>query len=184
MSIKGYARDTSKVAVELQNKSNVTLFKGDAFDEEAVRGFVKGADVVICCYLGDDRVMIEGQKILIDASIEAGVPRYIASDYTLDYRNIKLGDLPAKDPMKHVQAYLEKKSSKIKAVHILNGGFTEIYFGDGGVWDPENFKLKCWGNGDDKLEMTTYSNAAEYTAFCALDETATGYMHCMLSSQI
>ena len=62
MSIKGYARDTSKVAVELQNKSNVTLFKGDAFDEEAVRGFVKGADVVICYYLGDDRVMIEGQK--------------------------------------------------------------------------------------------------------------------------
>ena len=32
--------------------------------------------------------MVDGQKTLIDCCIEAGVPRYVASDWCLDYRDL------------------------------------------------------------------------------------------------
>lgn len=72
--------------------------------------------------------MVEGQKRLIDACIAEKVRRYVASDWSMDFRKLELGQHPLKDPMKHVQAYLEKKeaSNQIRAIHILNACFLEV----------------------------------------------------------
>ncbi|KAI5866148.1 hypothetical protein GGS23DRAFT_555735 [Durotheca rogersii] len=78
VAMKGYCRDPSKVPAALSTR--VSLTQGDAFDEAAVGRFVSGCDVVVCCYLGDDKVMTERQTRLVDACAEAGVPRYVASD--------------------------------------------------------------------------------------------------------
>lgn len=75
VSIRGFCRDPSKVPERISSSHKVTLFKEEAFDVEAVRAFAQGCDVLICCYLGDDKLMIDGQKILIDACEELGVPR-------------------------------------------------------------------------------------------------------------
>lgn len=68
--------------------------------------------------------MIEGQKKLIDACETTGVPRYIASDWCVDYTKLQLGDLFPKDPMKHVKAYLDTKQV-VKGVHMLIGAFID-----------------------------------------------------------
>ncbi|KAJ0335903.1 hypothetical protein COL922a_008631 [Colletotrichum nupharicola] len=114
------------LASKLIQNPNVTLrgYCREAYDEEKIRNFVEGSDVVICAYLGDDKLMVEGQKILIDACESEGVPRYIASDWALDYTKLELGELFPKDPMKHVKAYLETKKC-VKGVHILIGGFMD-----------------------------------------------------------
>lgn len=65
--------------------------------------------------------MVDGQKQLTDAYDESGVPRYVASDWVLDYTNQKLGDLFPKDPMIRVKAYPETKA-KVNGVHVLIGG--------------------------------------------------------------
>ncbi|KAI2780439.1 nmrA-like family protein [Daldinia loculata] len=172
IKIRGYCRDPSKVPEPLSSKIDVS--KGDAFDTSAVRSFVAGCDVVVCCYLGDGKLMADGQKALIDACAAEGVPRYVASDWTLDYTKLKLGDLFPKDPMIHVKAYLDAQD-KVKGVHILVGMFMEVFFNPVfGTWDADSATLKYWGTGNEIWEATTYRNAAEYTAAVCADRNAVG----------
>ncbi|KAI1472667.1 nmrA-like family protein [Daldinia caldariorum] len=172
VTIKGYCRDPAKVPETLSSK--VQLTKGDAFDTSAIRSFVAACDVVVCCYLGDGKLMVDGQKALIDACAEEGVPRYVASDWSLDYTKLKLGELFPKDPMIHVKAYLDAHD-KVKGVHVLVGMFTEVFFSPRfGTFDAASATFKFWGTGEEVWEATTYQNAAEYTAAVCVDKDAVG----------
>lgn len=123
--------------------------------------------------------MVDGQKALIDACEECNVPRYVASDWALDYTKLKLGELFPKNPMIHVKGYLETK--KVQAVHILIGGFMEPIFSPFfNIFDPSTNTLQYWGNGDEVIEGTTYDNAAEFTAAVILDPKATGIVRCKI----
>lgn len=183
VSIRGYCRDPSKVPESISSSDKVTLFKGDAFDRDAIRTFVQGSDVLICCYLGDDKLMVDGQKILIDICEDVGVPRYIASDWALDYTKLKLGELFPKDPMIHVRAHLASKE-KVKGVHILIGGFMEPVFSPFfSILDASSHTFRFLGNGGEIMEGTTYDNAAEFTSAVARDTKATGILRCMYIKQ-
>ncbi|RSL43547.1 hypothetical protein BHE90_017187 [Fusarium euwallaceae] len=172
--LRGYARDPSKVVPALAESPRLKLFKGEAFDDTAIKPFVTGCDVVVCAYLGADDLMVDGQKKLIDACEEAGVPRYVASDWALDYTKLSLGELFPKDPMIHVKAYLETKKA-VKGVHVLIGGFMDPIFSPlFQVWDPEAKTLRYWGEGDEPWEATSYDNAAEFTAAVIADTSAIG----------
>ncbi|KAL7754774.1 hypothetical protein ACKLNR_015444 [Fusarium oxysporum f. sp. zingiberi] len=174
INLRGYARDPSKVIPSIAESPRVKLFKGEAFDDTSIKPFVTGTDVIICAYLGADDLMIDGQKKLIDACDEAGVPRYVASDWALDYTKLKLGELFPKDPMIHVKAYLETKKTT-KGVHILIGGFMDpILSPFFSVWDPQTQTLRYWGEGDEPFEGTSYENATEFTAAVVADKSAIG----------
>ncbi|KAJ4299352.1 hypothetical protein N0V90_004597 [Kalmusia sp. IMI 367209] len=174
INVKGYYRDPSKVPTSFSSNSRISLTKGDAFDTSAIRSFVAGCDVVVCCYLGDDKLMVDGQKLLIDACASEGVSRYVASDWALDYTKLELGQLFPKDPMIHVKGYLDSQD-KVKGVHILVGGFMEPFFSPPfGIFEPASTTFKYWGTGDEVWEGTTYENAAEYTAAVCVDKNAVG----------
>lgn len=178
--LRGYARDPSKVPTALAGSPRLQLFKGEAFDDTALKSFVGGCDVVVCTYLGADDLMVDGQKKLIDACDEAGVPRYVASDWALDYTKLKLGELFPKDPMIHVKAHLETKST-VKGVHILIGGFMDpILSPFFQVWDPKNRTLRYWGEGTEPWEGTSYANAADFTAAIIADTSAVGIKKCKI----
>lgn len=124
--------------------------------------------------------MIDGQKTLIDACIAENVPRYIASDFSLDFRKLKFGDHPSKDPMKYVQAYLDEKEKegKIKGVHVLNGAFMEVVMAPFLGWvDAKEGVFRYFGTGDEILDMTTMEDAAAFTAEVAVDSNANGFLN-------
>ncbi|VUC26619.1 unnamed protein product [Clonostachys rosea] len=174
VNLRGYARDPSKVITSISESPRVSLFKGEAFDNASIKPFVAGANVIICAYLGADHLMIEGQKKLIDACDDAGVARYVASDWALDYTKLKLGELFPKDPMIHVKSYLETKKTT-KGVHILIGSFMDPVLSPFfNIWDPQSQTLRYWGEGDEPFEGTSYENAAELTAAVAVDKSAVG----------
>ena len=181
VQVNGLARTPAKMPQELSSNPRVKLFQSDATDTPSMREAVKGASAVICCYLGDSKLMYEGQQTLIDVSIAEGVPRYLASDFALDFRGLNYGDIPPKDPMKRVQEYLEGKEAEnqIKGVHVLNGAFMDfasiLSKGDAGVF-------KYFGTGDEGIDMTADVDAARYTAEVALDEDANGWIEGLLSS--
>lgn len=178
IKIRGYARDPTKLSPIISSSPLVHLVQGEANDVNALRSFAQGTDVVICCYLGDNNLMLNGQKHLIDACEMEGVKRYIASDYSLDYTKLELGQLPAKDPMMHVKEYLEIKN--VKGVHISIGVFMETFWSRFlGVWDESKTGFMFWGTGEESWESTSYANAAEYVAKVALDEEAVGLKKCM-----
>ncbi|KIX07842.1 uncharacterized protein Z518_02496 [Rhinocladiella mackenziei CBS 650.93] len=174
VKIKGYCRTPSKVPTSFSSSPRISLAQGEAFDIKSLHAFAKGCDVVVCCYLGDDKIMTDGQKALIDACDEEGVSRYVASDWSLDYDKIPFGALFPKDPMKHVKAYLENKKTT-KGVHILVGGFMEAIFSPLlGIFNPMENKFMYWGTGDEIFEGSTYLNSAQYTAAVCVDREATG----------
>lgn len=138
VKIQGYCRDPSKLPAALTSSPRVRVTQGLSDDQQALRTFAKGSDVVICCYLGANDLMVDGQKSLIDACESQGVPRYIASDYSLDFTKLELGQLPAKDPMKHFQEYLDTKKS-VQGTHVLIGIFMETFFTSFfNGWHPED----------------------------------------------
>lgn len=178
VTLRGYCRNQSKVATSLSSSPRVQIFQGDALDKDAIHNFAKGCDVVVCAYLGDDALMVDGQKALIDACEAQGVPRYVASDWSLDYTKLELGELFPKDPMKHVKAYLETKPA-VKGVHILVGGFMDPVFSPPfQILDLANSTLRYWGDGTELWEGTSYNNAAEYTAAAVVNPKAVGVQKC------
>jgi hypothetical protein len=179
--ISGSSRDTSKLPSTFKDSTRITLINSDPYNASALRTLVRGADIVICCYFADNETMVNGQKLLIDLCEEAKVPRYIASDYTLDFRGLEFGDIPMKDPMKHVQAYLETKKV-VKGVHILVSMFMETFWTAFQVLDAETKTFRYWGGGNVKFEMTSMKGVVEYTAAVAMDTKAVGFFKCMLIS--
>ncbi|KAI0176529.1 nmrA-like family protein [Hypoxylon sp. FL1284] len=172
ITVKGYCRDPSKIPQSFASK--VAVVKGGAFDTAAIRSFVSGCDVVVCCYLGDNNLMLEGQKLLIDACAAEGVPRYLSADWAADYTKLELGQLFVKDPMIHVKAYLDAQD-KVKGVHVLVGGFMDIVLAPHfGLWDGDSTAFKYWGTGDEVWECTTYRDSARYTAAICADKNAVG----------
>ena len=178
IEIRGFARDPSKLDISTSSIPNLQIFQGDAFEADKIRPFVRGCDVVVCCYLGDDKVMIEGQQLLIDVAKDEQVPRYVASDWSLDWTKLDRGEHFAKEPCQIVKAYLDDKEG-IEGVHILIGGFTDVVFAPFfRIWDSENTTLCYWGTGDEAWECTTYLNSAQYTAAVCLDREASGVLRC------
>ncbi|KAJ5431414.1 hypothetical protein N7445_009146 [Penicillium cf. griseofulvum] len=164
VQIRGLCRNVSKLPESLHDSPRVTIFQGESTDFDTLRTFAHGCDVVICCYLGDNTLMTEGQKLLVDACELEKVGRYIASDYSLNFSNLEYGQLPAKDPMKH-------------GVHVLIGIFMETFWsGYFGMWKPDECKLSLYGNGDEIWESTTYDTAAQYVAAVARDPNAVGVL--------
>lgn len=179
VAICGYCLDPSRVSDTIASPQ-VALIKGDTFDLDAIRNFVNTCGVVICCYLGDDKLMVNGQNALIDACEECNVPRYVASDWALDFTKLKLGELFPMDPMIHVKTYLETK--KAQGVHILIGGFMEPIFSPFfNFFDPSINTFRYWGNADEVMEGTTFDDADEFTAAVTLDPKATGIVRCDVS---
>lgn len=180
VKIHGIARSPEKVDAAIRDSPNVEIFEASASDTNAIRQGLRGAEVALCCYLGNNELMTEGQKTLIDACIDEKVARYVASDWAFDYRGLKLGDHPSKDPMIHINTYLEEKekSGKIKAVHVLNGAFMEVVLGPfNPFFQPKVQLYQYWGTGDEAMEMTSYADAAVFTAEVAADPSAVGFLN-------
>ena len=178
VSIRGYCRDPTKLPDAVQSSSRVQITKGESTDNASLRSFVQSCDVVICCYLGDNSLMIYGQKALVDACEVEGVPRYVPSDYSLDFRKLEYGQLPVKDPMKHIQEYIESKPN-VTGVHVLIGAFMDTFFSPYfQVFDPQTKTFSYWGTGREAWEATSYANASEFVAAVALDENAVGFQRC------
>ncbi|KAM0546284.1 hypothetical protein ACHAPJ_010968, partial [Fusarium lateritium] len=171
--VRGLARNLDKAEHSLRF-SSLHLTQGAADDMDVLRRFVKGADVVICAYSGSDETFHDIQKDLIDACEAEGVPRYVAGDFTVDHRKLEYGQLWSKDPVKKVAEYLEGKS--VSGVHVLIGAFLDTFWSSWfDIWNLEEESLSYWGTGQEKWELTSYQNAAEFTARVALDDSAIGY---------
>ncbi|KAJ9608223.1 hypothetical protein H2200_007211 [Cladophialophora chaetospira] len=176
VQITGFCRTPAKLPAEISSNPRVTIFTASSTDTDTIREAVHGADICICCYLGDETLMIDGQKALIDACIAENVPRYMDSGYTFDYRPLERGVAPQKDFCKDVAEYLEQRADRIKGVQILNGAFMEVVFAPFyGLFDAERPALRYWGSGDEMLELTTYEDAAAFAAEVAIDRDAVGY---------
>jgi hypothetical protein len=129
-----------------------------------------GVDVVVSAVNGLRSVIVDAQRALLKATVAAGVPRFIPSDYSADYRRI------APDSNRNFELRREfaadVDAAPVQATSILNGMFTDLLTGDAPMilWDRK--RVLFWSSADQILDFTTKDDAARVTALAALDDNA------------
>ncbi|MBB5060541.1 hypothetical protein HDF16_005277 [Granulicella aggregans] len=115
-----------------------------------------------------DKVLIDAQGALLDAAIEAQVPRFIPSDYAMDFTKIKPGTNRNFDLHRQFKAHLDLAA--IRSTTILSGAFMHLLAGDAPLVLPKIKRVLYWGNDPNQpLDFTTMDDTAAYTAEAALD---------------
>ena len=133
-----------------------------------------GAACVVSALSGLRAVIVDGQKRLLDAAVAAGVPRFIPSDYSIDYTKLPAGSNRNLDLRRQFNQRLDE--APIQATSILNGMFTDLLTGQAPVVLFGLKRVLYYGSADQPLDFTTTANTAEFTAAAALDATTPRYL--------
>ena len=113
------------------------------------------------------------QTALLDAAIGAGVPRFIPSDYSIDFTKFPPGQNRNLDLRREFHGRLDKTS--ISATTIFNGAFAELLIGPMPLVLFRIKRVLCWGNADQRMDFTTMDNTAAFTASAALDPSTPAF---------
>ena len=173
--IRVVVRSTSDIEKikELENLG-VKIYKVSSWNLEELKTSCIGVSCVVSALAGLREVVIDAQKVLLDAAIAAGVPRFIPSDYSLDFTKFSYGENRNLDLRREFHEYLDKTS--ITATSIFNGAFTELLINEMPMILFKQKMILYWGNKDYKLGFTTMDNTAEFTAKVALDSNTPRYL--------
>ena len=133
-----------------------------------------GAACVVSALSGLRDVIVDGQKRLLAAAVAAGVPRFIPSDYSIDYTKLPNGSNRNLDLRQEFNQRLDQ--APIQATSILNGMFTDLLTGQAPVVLFGLKRVLYYGDADQLLDFTTIANTAEFTAAAALDPSTPRYL--------
>jgi uncharacterized protein YbjT (DUF2867 family) len=129
-----------------------------------------GAACIVSALNGLQPVIMGAQGRLLDAAVAAGVPRFISSDYSLDFTKTRPGDNRNMDLRR---AFMQRiDSAPIRATSVLNGVFADLITGGAPIILQGPKKVLYWGDADQAFDMTTKDDVARFTARVALDEAA------------
>lgn len=79
--VHGICRNPDKLPTQLSSHDRFKTFQTGHDDAQKLRAALKGTDIAIFATLADHTTMRDGQKAVIDACIDEGVPRYMAGDW-------------------------------------------------------------------------------------------------------
>ena len=150
------------------------IFTVDMNSEQEIAEVCKGATCVVSALAGLEDVIIETQKILLNAAIAAGVPRFIPSDYSLDFTRFKDGENRNLDLRRQFHHYLD--STSIAATSIFNFTFMDMLTNEIPMIIFRKRWVLYWGNADHKISFTTIDDTANYTANVAVDSSSPRYL--------
>ncbi len=128
---------------------------------------VREASCVVSALNGLRATMMGEQGRLLDAAVSAGVPRFIPSDFSLDFTRTRPGDNRNLDVRRDFMARVDQ--APIKATSILNGAFADMLTGEAPIVLRKKRKVVYWGRSDQPLDFTAKDDVARYTAKAALD---------------
>jgi nucleoside-diphosphate-sugar epimerase len=129
-----------------------------------------GAACVVSALQGLRDVIVDAQTVLLDGAVAAGVPRFIPSDYSIDFMKVPAGQNRNLDLRREFHAVLAKAA--IAGTSVLNGAFAELLISRMPLLDFTHKRVTYAGDADQKLDFTTMDNTAAFTAAAALDPAA------------
>ncbi|KAH8593908.1 hypothetical protein B0O99DRAFT_626425 [Bisporella sp. PMI_857] len=147
--------------------AGITIVPVDLSDVPSLTRELTGATCVISTLQGLGDVILTAQGKLLDASMAARVPRFIPSDFALDFTKTKPGSNRNLDLRRQFHARLD--NSGIRWTSILNGGFMDLLVGDSPMINHKSRKVAYVGKATQLLDFTTIANTAAYTAAVAAD---------------
>ncbi len=153
---------------------NVTIIELNQWSFEELKSACADVACVVSALAGLREVIIDAQKVLLDAAIAAGVLRFIPSDYSLDFTKFKHGENRNLDWRREFHAYLN--NLPIRSTSVFNGAFAELLTADMPMILFKQKMILYWGHADYRWGFTTMDNTAAYTAKVALDPAAPRYL--------
>ena len=126
-----------------------------------------GAACVVSAFNGLSGTVIDAQTALLEGAVRAGVPRFIPSDFSIDYAKTVPGGNRNLDLRRAFQARLD--AAPIQATSVLNGAFMELLAGQAPLILDRPRRVLYWGSADQRLDFTTKDDTAAFTARAALD---------------
>ena len=152
-------------------EQGVEVIVVDMLNIEALTKVCSGVACVVSALQGLHDVIVDTQKALLDAAVAAGVPRFIPSDYSLDFTKLPAGENRNFDLRREFHQHLEK--APIAATSIFNGAFADILTYNIPVLDFKKKMVGYWGSEVNwQLDFTTMDETAAFTAAVALDSSA------------
>ncbi|TGD96375.1 NmrA family NAD(P)-binding protein [Methylobacterium nonmethylotrophicum] len=114
--------------------------------------------------------ILDAQTVLLDAAAAAGVPRFIPSDFALDFTRTAPGRNRNLDLRRDFHAHLDR--APLRATSVLNGAFMDMLTGTMPLIQFGLRRVLCFGDPDQPLDVTAMDDVAAYTGRAALDPQA------------
>lgn len=156
------------------SKLGVTVIEVDFDHPDELIDACRGATCVVSALNGLRPIIIGMQGRILQAAVASGVPRFIPSDFSLDYTRTRSGDNRNMDLRREFMAQVD--SAPIRATSILNGAFADMLAGQAPIVLRGVRKVLYWGDADQPMDFTTKDDVARYTAAAALDPEAPRYL--------
>jgi len=168
-------RNTSNVVkLNTLEKLGAKVVKVNLNKVDEISKACEGVTCVISALAGLRETIIDTQKVLLDGAVKAGVPRFIPSDFSLDFRDLIVGNNRNLDLRREFHQYLDQ--ANIKSTSIFNGPFTDLLTDQMPMILFKFHKVLYWGNPLQKMDFTTMDDTATFTAKVAMDETSPRYL--------
>jgi uncharacterized protein YbjT (DUF2867 family) len=160
-------RGSAAAQVEKLRQAGVAVSEVDYGRATELQGLCAGATCVVSALSGLEDVMVGVQGALLDAAVAAGCPRFIPSDFAIDFAKLPAGKNRNFDLRRKFKARLD--AAPIAATSVLNGAFADMLTGQAPFVLPKIRRVLAWGDLKVKLDFTTMDDTAAFTASAALD---------------
>ena len=163
-------RETSTARIAQLRGQGAEVIQADYDDPVGLRRACTNVACVVSAINGLDSAIYDAQSRLLEAAAAVGVPRFIPSDFSIDYRGIR----PRSNRNLQLRRDFAQRldATEIRATSILNGAFTDMLSGQAPMILFSRRRVLFWSDPDQVLDFTTKDDTATYTAAAALDERA------------
>ncbi|MEG3166583.1 NmrA family NAD(P)-binding protein [Sphingomonas sp. LB3N6] len=148
----------------------VTVVAVDFADPPRLAAACAGAACVVSAVNGLAEVVLGLQTRLLDAAVASGVPRFIPSDYSLDFTRTTPGRNRNLDLRRAFMARID--AAPIRATSILNGAFADLLAGQAPIVLPRIRRILHWGSAEQAYDFTIKDDVAVFTAAAAMDDAS------------
>jgi nucleoside-diphosphate-sugar epimerase len=133
-----------------------------------------GASCVVSALAGLRETIVDAQTVLLEAAVEARVPRFIPSDYSIDFTRLRPGENRNLDLRREFHLRLDK--APIRPTTIFNGAFAGMLTGQMPLILFKRRRVLYWGNPDQRMDFTTIDDTAAFTACAAMDDSTPRFL--------
>lgn len=165
-------RKNRELAAEVE-KAGGKVLQGDVTQTETFRGVSRGMHTVIFTLppFGSD-TNVEGQLAMIDDCVKNGVERIVPANFTWNFSKYTCDELSCHAlPTGKQKVKDHLKTLPVKTLVVDNGIFLETMLQ---LALGKNFEY--WGDVDQKYQITSYEDAAQFTACAVARENLEGYL--------
>ncbi|MEC5199327.1 uncharacterized protein YbjT (DUF2867 family) [Arthrobacter sp. PL16] len=151
-------------------EDRVEIHEAAYTDQSTLTTALSGVDTVISAVSGASTVILDAQRVLLAAAVDAGVKRFIPSDYSADYRRVTPGSNRNFELRREFAADLD--AAPLRVTSVLNGAFTDMLTGQAPMILFARHHVLFWSSPDQVLDFTTKDDVARVVALVALDADA------------